>query len=115
MAGFNSISLKLKEMYQMITLGGDAELELVDSLDPFSEVGWMRFDTPSVRFAALTDRGHQQQRKLSTGADPLRPISREQVPDIDVHCRMKPSQCRCTVGLLQSCQRTVFKRYGLTY
>ncbi|EXB31972.1 Structural maintenance of chromosomes protein 4 [Morus notabilis] len=35
--GFNSISLKLKEMYQMITLGGDAELELVDSLDPFSE------------------------------------------------------------------------------
>lgn len=38
MAGFNCISLCLKEMYQMITLGGDAELELVDSLDPFSEV-----------------------------------------------------------------------------
>ena len=38
MSGFNTISLKLKEMYQMITLGGDAELELVDSLDPFSEV-----------------------------------------------------------------------------
>lgn len=38
MTGFNSISLKLKEMYQMITLGGDAELELVDTLDPFSEV-----------------------------------------------------------------------------
>ncbi|KAF9011348.1 RecF/RecN/SMC protein [Cyathus striatus] len=37
MAGFNLISLKLKEMYQMITLGGNAELELVDSLDPFSE------------------------------------------------------------------------------
>ena len=37
MTGFNSISLKLKEMYQMITLGGDAELELVDSLDPFTE------------------------------------------------------------------------------
>lgn len=37
MAGFNTISLKLKEMYQMITLGGDAELELVDTLDPFSE------------------------------------------------------------------------------
>ncbi|XP_031254210.1 structural maintenance of chromosomes protein 4 [Pistacia vera] len=37
MAGFSAISLKLKEMYQMITLGGDAELELVDSLDPFSE------------------------------------------------------------------------------
>jgi len=37
MKGFNEISLKLKEMYQMITLGGDAELELVDTLDPFSE------------------------------------------------------------------------------
>lgn len=37
MAGFSIISMKLKEMYQMITLGGDAELELVDSLDPFSE------------------------------------------------------------------------------
>merc|ERR1712046_424462 len=37
MAGFAIISMKLKEMYQMITMGGDAELELVDSLDPFSE------------------------------------------------------------------------------
>ena len=37
LAGFSVISLKLKEIYQMITLGGDAELELVDSLDPFSE------------------------------------------------------------------------------
>ena len=37
MKGFSSISLKLKEMYQMMTLGGDAELELVDSMDPFSE------------------------------------------------------------------------------
>lgn len=35
--GFSLITTKLKEMYQMITLGGDAELELVDSLDPFSE------------------------------------------------------------------------------
>ncbi|KAG2182444.1 hypothetical protein INT43_007374 [Umbelopsis isabellina] len=37
MQGFNIITQKLKEMYQMITLGGNAELELVDSLDPFSE------------------------------------------------------------------------------
>eukprot|EP01134_Creolimax_fragrantissima_P001134 CFRG1134T1 len=37
MDGYNIVTLKLKEMYQMITLGGDAELELVDSLDPFSE------------------------------------------------------------------------------
>ena len=37
MAGFSVITLRLKEMYQMITLGGDAELELVDSLCPFAE------------------------------------------------------------------------------
>jgi len=37
MSGFSVISVKLKEMYQLITLGGDAELELVDTLDPFSE------------------------------------------------------------------------------
>uniref|UniRef100_A0A8C9LQ68 Structural maintenance of chromosomes protein n=1 Tax=Piliocolobus tephrosceles TaxID=591936 RepID=A0A8C9LQ68_9PRIM len=37
MAGFYMITNKLKENYQMLTLGGDAELELVDSLDPFSE------------------------------------------------------------------------------
>lgn len=35
--GFNIITRQLKEMYQMITQGGDAELELVDSMDPFSE------------------------------------------------------------------------------
>ncbi|EXJ60313.1 structural maintenance-chromosome 4 [Cladophialophora yegresii CBS 114405] len=37
MAGFTTISSHLKSMYQLITLGGNAELELVDSLDPFSE------------------------------------------------------------------------------
>jgi structural maintenance of chromosome 4 len=37
MIGFTTITTKLKEMYQMITLGGDAELEFVDSLDPFAE------------------------------------------------------------------------------
>eukprot|EP00037_Helgoeca_nana_P029446 m.351458 g.351458 ORF g.351458 m.351458 type:complete len:1338 (-) comp27977_c1_seq4:1879-5892(-) len=36
-AGFKIISTKLKEMYQMITLGGDAELEYVDNINPFSE------------------------------------------------------------------------------
>jgi structural maintenance of chromosome 4 len=43
MSGFSVITYKLKEMYQMITLGGDAELELVDSLDPFSEGIVFRF------------------------------------------------------------------------
>lgn len=51
MEGFNEINLKLKEMYrvrflyisillyiiQLLTHGGDAELELVDTTDPFSE------------------------------------------------------------------------------
>lgn len=37
MDGFQAISDKLKEMYQMITMGGNAELELVDHLDPFAE------------------------------------------------------------------------------
>lgn len=35
--GFSVINMKLKEMYRMITLGGDAELEYCDSLDPFLE------------------------------------------------------------------------------
>ena len=50
MAGFNCISLRLKEMYQMITLGGDAELELVDSLDPFSEVPLLCWSTLCTQY-----------------------------------------------------------------
>jgi len=37
MTGLRIISSRLKELYQLITVGGNAELELVDSLDPFSE------------------------------------------------------------------------------
>lgn len=37
MDGFTKIRLKLKEIYRTVTLEGDAELELVDSLDPFTE------------------------------------------------------------------------------
>ena len=37
MNGFAKIAIKLKEIYQMLTLGGDAELEVVDSFDPFSK------------------------------------------------------------------------------
>ncbi|KAF4652439.1 Structural maintenance of chromosomes protein 4, partial [Perkinsus chesapeaki] len=36
LTGFHTIREKLKELYQMITLGGDADLELVDGQDPFS-------------------------------------------------------------------------------
>jgi structural maintenance of chromosome 4 len=37
MEGFAIITSKLKEMYMLITNGGNAELELVDSWDPFAE------------------------------------------------------------------------------
>jgi DNA repair exonuclease SbcCD ATPase subunit len=37
MSGFTVIRTKLKEIYRTVTLEGDAELELVDSLDPFTE------------------------------------------------------------------------------
>lgn len=37
MRGFTAIAKKLKEIYQMLTLGGDAEMELVDTFDPFSK------------------------------------------------------------------------------
>ena len=35
--GFSEISVRLKEIYRLITNGGDADLELADSTDPFSE------------------------------------------------------------------------------
>ena len=35
--GYGIISSNLKETYQMLTLGGDAELEFINNADPFSE------------------------------------------------------------------------------
>ncbi|RCK64786.1 Structural maintenance of chromosomes protein 4 [Candida viswanathii] len=37
MEGFKQISAELKRIYSLITMGGNAELELVDSFDPFAE------------------------------------------------------------------------------
>ncbi|KAL3284056.1 hypothetical protein HHI36_018225 [Cryptolaemus montrouzieri] len=37
LTGFHIIRMKLKEVYQMITVGGDADFELIDSFDPFTE------------------------------------------------------------------------------
>jgi len=37
MNGFKYISHHVREMYRLITNGGDAELEVKDTLDPFSE------------------------------------------------------------------------------
>lgn len=37
MAGLNAINKNLKEIYQLLTFGGNAELEMVDPIDPFAE------------------------------------------------------------------------------
>eukprot|EP00889_Picochlorum_renovo_P003369 jgi/Picre1/30399/NNA_005763.t1 len=66
LAGFNIISLKLKEMYQMITMGGDAELELVDSLDPFSE---------GISFLWTTKKELEKYCQLSGGEKTLSSLS----------------------------------------
>ena len=64
-AGFGQITLKLKEMYQMITLGGDAELELVDSLDPFSEVSNTMY---IYHTTCLKQQQHRRQFVTAAGA-----------------------------------------------
>ena len=35
--GFTSIAKHVKQIYRLITNGGDADLETIDQLDPFSE------------------------------------------------------------------------------
>lgn len=54
-AGFKIISTKLKEMYQLITLGGDAELELVDSYDPFAEGVILNVRPPKKSWKNITN------------------------------------------------------------
>jgi structural maintenance of chromosome 4 len=54
MAGFNTITLKVKEMYQMLTLGGDAELELVDTTDPFAKGISFSVRPPKKTWKAIT-------------------------------------------------------------
>lgn len=70
MAGFSAISLKLKEMYQvstthqlcndptdeqMITMGGNAEIELIDSMDPFSEGVVLSIMPPKKSWRAIAN------------------------------------------------------------
>ncbi|TNJ26434.1 SMC4-like protein [Giardia muris] len=38
MAGFTEINVHLREMYKLLTLGGDAQLELLNQFDPFDGV-----------------------------------------------------------------------------
>ncbi len=35
--GFDQIAKHVKQIYRLITNGGDADLETIDQLDPFSE------------------------------------------------------------------------------
>ncbi|ORX37975.1 RecF/RecN/SMC N terminal domain-domain-containing protein [Kockovaella imperatae] len=55
MAGFSAISIKLKEMYQMITMGGNAEIELIDSMDPFSEGVVLSIMPPKKSWRAIAN------------------------------------------------------------
>jgi structural maintenance of chromosome 4 len=67
MNGFNVISQKLREIYQMLTNGGDAELELVDTMDPFSE---------GVSFSVRPkNKSWKQMSKLSGGEKTLASLS----------------------------------------
>jgi len=53
--GFTHIKRKLAEMYQMITLeGGDADLDFVDSNDPFSEGILFRVRPPKKNWKAMS-------------------------------------------------------------
>lgn len=67
MHGFNIISKKLKEMYQLITNGGDAELEIIDALDPFSE--GINFSVRPVK------KSWKEMSKLSGGEKTLSSLS----------------------------------------
>ena len=79
------LACELQEMYQMITLGGDAELELVDTLDPFNE--GIHFSvrppkkSPALSFKPLKPsrcvkiRGWKQITNLSGGEKTLASLS----------------------------------------
>jgi len=67
MAGFNVVSTRLRETYQTLTTGGDAELELVDTMDPFSE---------GVSFSVRPkNKSWKQMSKLSGGEKTLSSLS----------------------------------------
>lgn len=52
MIGFSAINKKLREVFRMLTIQGQAELELVDSMDPFSDVR-NNIRVHSIHFARL--------------------------------------------------------------
>lgn len=59
-AGFDIITARLKEMYQMITMGGNAELEYEDTLDAFTE---------GIRFSVLPPKKSWKQISNLSGGE----------------------------------------------
>ncbi|XP_065161270.1 structural maintenance of chromosomes protein 4 [Atheta coriaria] len=55
LVGYRIIKGKLKEMYQMITIGGDADFELVDTYDPFSEGVLLRVRPPKKTWKHISN------------------------------------------------------------
>ncbi|XP_022905361.2 structural maintenance of chromosomes protein 4 [Onthophagus taurus] len=55
LTGLRIIRLKLREMYQTITLGGDADLEVIDSYDPFSEGVKLNVRPPKKPWKSITN------------------------------------------------------------
>ena len=92
--GFFKIKMKLKEMYRMLTLGGDAELEQVDTLDPFSEGILFSVRPPRKSWKSISN--------LSGGEDTL--LSRVGVcaSSFQAHTVVCHGRDRCCVGL-QKC------------
>ncbi|KAJ3660188.1 hypothetical protein Zmor_004654 [Zophobas morio] len=55
LVGYNIIRMKLKEMYQMITLGGDADFEILDSCDPFADGVQLNVRPPRKSWKAISN------------------------------------------------------------
>ncbi|KAI6240442.1 SMC-N domain-containing protein [Aphelenchoides fujianensis] len=55
MDGFQQIRLATQEIYQMITLGGDASLNAIDSLDPFKEGVAFQVRPPKKTWKQITN------------------------------------------------------------
>ncbi|XP_017781859.1 PREDICTED: structural maintenance of chromosomes protein 4 [Nicrophorus vespilloides] len=53
--GYNIIKMKVKEMYQMITMGGDADFEMLDTYDPFNEGIQFRVRPPKKTWKLITN------------------------------------------------------------
>lgn len=65
--GFEQINSKLRQVFQLLTQGGDASLDLIDSLDPFSD---------GIKFSVRPyKKAWKQINKLSGGQKTLSSLS----------------------------------------